>query len=331
DDDDDDDDDDDSDGYNLSGLNLDFSFIDEEGDERPASKEEAERLGKKCEQQNVIVDAYIIRRNGEAASTTGIDLLSALQIQFGAQLLDFTYTNPSGSNNSTWNVSSSATIDIPEVTYALSIASDRKSFVTIDASPSIVARLGEKSEIFDGTEVYVVAAGDGSSGEFEKEIGVKMSIEPQILTASAVTMTAGVEFSILNTENTTASNFRSLNTDKLIFDINGTFPFGAAVLIGKLSSSVVKDGEAGQSSLRDVPGLRHLFGTETATAKGRDVLVLAVVRQPAAPGAALREKVETLHERFGVSPLETTVTRYGFIHDAPPLAVLARELALEDA
>lgn len=134
------------------------------------------------------------------------------------------------------------------MTYALSIASDRQSFVTIDASPSIVvARLGERSEIFDGTEVYVVAAGDGSSGEFEKEIGVKMSIEPQILTGFAVTMTAGVELSILDTENTTASNFRSLNTDKLIFDINGTFPFGAAVLIGKLSSSVVKDGEAGRA------------------------------------------------------------------------------------
>jgi hypothetical protein len=38
-----------------------------------------------------------------------------------------------------------------------------------------------------------------------------------------------------------------------------------------------------------------------------------------------------LHERFGVLPLETTAVRYGFIHDAPPLAAPARELELEDA
>lgn len=326
DDEDDEGDDDDGSGYNLSGLELDFSFIDKDGEERPATAEEAGRLSAKCEQQNVIVDAYIIRRNGESTSSAGIDLLSALQIQFGAQLLDFTYTNPSGGNNSTWTATSSATIEIPDVTYALSIANDRRSYVTIDASPSIVARLGETSQIFDGTEVYIVATGEGGSGDFEKEIGVKMSIEPHILTGSAVTMTAGIEFSTLEAEGAAGNNFRSLNTDKLIFDINGTFPFGAAVLIGKLSSSVVKDGESGQSGLRSVPGVRHLFGNETASASRRDVLVLAIVRQPATPGAALQEKVEMLHKRFGVLPLETGVTRYGFIHEAPPLAMLAGEL-----
>lgn len=330
-DDEDDDDDDDGSGYNLSGLELDFSFIDGNGKERPATAEEAERLSAKCEQQNIIVDAYIIRRNGESNSSAGIDLLSALQIQFGAQLLDFTYTNPSGGNNSTWTATSSATIEIPDVTYALSIANDRRSYVTIDASPSIVARLGETSQIFDGTEVYIVATGEGGSGDFEKEIGVKMSIEPHILTGSAVTMTAGIEFSTLEAEGAAGNNFRSLNTDKLIFDINGTFPFGAAVLIGKLSSSIVKDGESGQSGLRSVPGVRHLFGNATASASRRDVLVLAIVRQPAMPGAALQEKVEMLHKRFGVLPLETGITRYGFIHEAPPLAMLAGELGFGSA
>ncbi|HAC57845.1 MAG TPA: hypothetical protein DCF73_05760, partial [Rhodobiaceae bacterium] len=326
---DDDDDDDDGDAHDLSDIKLDFSFIDDEGDERPATPAEAERLSALCERQNVIVDAYIIRRNGESASSAGIDLLSALELQFGAQLLDFTYSNPSGSNNSSSTLTSSVSVEIPDVTYALSIASDRRNFVTIDASPSIVARLGERSEIFDGTEVYIVASGDGGSGDFEKEIGVKMSIEPVVLTETSVTMTAGIEFSILDAEAASSANFQSLNTDKLIFDINGTFPFGAAVLIGKLSSAVVKDAGSGQTGLSDLPGVGRLFGNDNASAASRDVLVLATVRQPSSTGAALEKKMDLLYERFGVAPVEHDVIRYGFIHEAPALATLVSALGLE--
>ena len=334
-DDDDDDDDDDYDdddkkkkGTNLGNLNLDFDFI---GADRKAVTDAA-RADLDCEQQNVVVDAYIIRRNGESASTVGIDLLSALQIQFGAQLVDFTYSNPSGSGNASSSVSGSASVEIPDVTYALSLASDRQNFVTIDATPSIVARLGEKSQIFEGTEVYIIANGDSSSGEFQKEIGVKMSIEPVIVTESAVTLTAGVEFSLLNATSSPSDNFQMLNTDKLIFDISGTFPFGAAVLIGKLSSAVVKENGSGQTGLRSVPGLRNLFGEKNASSTSREVLVLATVRQPASLGkAALDSRLADLHERFNVDPPEDEVVRYGYIHQAPSLAALAGELGLERA
>lgn len=327
--DDDEDDDDDDDGGSQKSGGLILNFGDEE--EEVASentKKETSTTDLNCDQQNIIVDAYIIRRNGENASTAGIDLLSALQIQFGGQFLDYTYSNPSG-GPSTHNVSSSASVTIPDVTYALSIASDRQSLITIDATPSIVARLGQKSEIFEGTEVYIIANGDSSSGEFEKEIGVKLKIEPTILTESAVTLRAGVEFSLLDTNGDSSTNFQTLNTDKLIFDVSGTFPFGAAVLIGKLTSSVVKESGEGQTGLRSIPGLRHLFGIEDASAKNREVLVLATVRHPSAVTAALEHKKTEVYERLGIDVPKGEITRYGYIHAAPPLTGLISALGLD--
>lgn len=319
-------------GYNLSGMNLDFGFTEEaatESEDGPAvSAVDSQKILEDCEQQNVIVDAYIIRRNGNAAYASGIDLLSALEIQFGAQLIDFTYSRSSATDGTSWTLDGGTSISIPDVTYALSIANDGQSFVTIDASPSIVARLGEESKIFDGTEVYIVASGESSAGDFEKEIGVKLAIEPDIMTESAVTLKAGVEFSILNAQNTGSVNFQSLNTDKLIFDINGTFPFGAAVLIGKLTSTVVRENTSGQTGLQSVPALGKLFGTDDATASSRDVLVLISVRKPAVQTAALRRKISEIYERFEVERPEDEIVRYGFIHDAPPLATLTEGMEL---
>lgn len=328
-DDDDEDDDGDNGGSNLGAMKLDFSFADKDNKGgKKTGRTNEDRITRDCEQQNVVVDAYVIRRNGESSSAVGIDLISALQIQFGAQLVDFTYSNPSGSGNGTSGYTGSASVGIPDVTYALSLASDRQNFVTIDATPSIVARLGKKSEIFEGTEVYIVANGDSSSGEFEKEIGVKMSIEPTLLTESSVTLRAGVEFSLLSTGGEASTNFQTLNTDKLIFDVSGTFPFGAAVLIGKLSSAVVKENGSGQTGLSSVPLLGNLFSSQNSSSTNREVLVLATVRQPTSITTALGSKTAELYKHFNISPPEQEVVRYGYVHQAPPLAQLVAELGL---
>jgi len=320
---DDEDDDSDDNSSSIGSIDLDFSFADD-----PKEKENAATTAattQQCDQKNILVDMFIIRRNGESGSTLGIDLLSALQIQFGAQLLDFTYTNPSGAGSSS-SVSSAASISIPDVTYAVSLANDRQSIVTIDSSPTVMARVGETSEIFDGTEVYIVANGDGGSGQYEKEIGVKMTIEPTILTDEAATLKASLEFSMLDSNATPSINFQTLNTDKLIFHVNGTMPYGSAVVVGKLQSSVVKAANNGETGLRSVPFLKNLFGNENANTRLRDVLVLASVRQP---GEAPQKKAATFFKEFGLTPSPKKITRYGYIHDAPSFTELATTLAPE--
>src|SRR5690606_31203721 len=93
---------------------------------------------------NVSIDAYVIRQSRDASSTAGINLLNALELQFGGTLFaaDYSKENDEPTSRST---SRSLEVSIPTVSYALNMASTSHSAFSIEASPSVVAVAGKTS------------------------------------------------------------------------------------------------------------------------------------------------------------------------------------------
>src|SRR5690606_27664180 len=101
---------------------------------------------------NVSIDAYVIRQSRDAASNAGINLLNALELQFGGTLFaaDYSKENDDPTSKST---SRSLEVSIPTVSYALNMASTSRGGFSIEASPSVVGGAGKPSRFSEGANV----------------------------------------------------------------------------------------------------------------------------------------------------------------------------------
>jgi type II secretory pathway component GspD/PulD (secretin) len=269
------------------------------------------------------VDTYVIRRSVQQASSIGIDLLSALKLTFGATLYDFDKTTTQNDNVSAtqWTTTSAADLTIPSITYALSIANDSSVYTSLEASPSVLLNLNEKSKIFEGTEVFIVSTSSQTSGQFEKEIGVSLEATANSFTENEANLTLDVNLSTVNTTAST-SNFETLNTDKLESEVTGIFPYDKAVVVSAFSSLNLRTNDTGQTGLKDVPGAGRLFGVDSASATARDVLVVSIVRLVSGVQRAPQSIEKNLADSLGIEVPEEDFSRVGFVYDLPSTRIL---------
>ena len=277
-----------------------------------------------CANRNILIDAFIIRRASGASSRSGMDLLSGLQLELGALLLDYNAISEAGGDYETTRMRSGS-LTIPNITYALSVATDDHSTVSVEASPSILAKIGETSHIFEGTEVFIVSSGQYSGGQFEKKVGVKLTIEPAMITERAATMKVAIDLSSLIGGLAGSQNFQAINTDLLETVIHGTFPYGKAVVVGSLTSLGITGTTGGQTGLRNLPGVGALFGVDRATVENRELLVLLLVRPGSEEFEGIDDEQIELIDRHNLILPEASFRRGGFIHEAPELKEILKQ------
>ena len=327
----DDDNSNDDDDYVTDSGDFSFSFdfdfdldLDEGGSEVAASLTNSDQpVIDPCQNVNLVVDTYVIRRSVQQASSIGIDLLSALKLTFGATLYDFDKTTTQNDNVSAtqWTTTSAADLTIPSITYALSIANDSSVYTSLEASPSVLLNLNEKSKIFEGTEVFIVSNSSQTSGQFEKEIGVSLEATANSFTENEANLTLDVNLSTVNTTAST-SNFETLNTDKLESEVTGIFPYDKAVVVSAFSSLNLRTNDTGQTGLKDVPGAGRLFGVDSASATARDVLVVSIVRLVSGVQRAPQSIEKNLADSLGIEVPEEDFSRVGFVYDLPSTRIL---------
>ena len=327
----DDDNSNDDDDYVTDSGDFSFSFdfdfdldLDEGGSEVAASLTNSDQpVIDPCQNVNLVVDTYVIRRSVQQASSIGIDLLSALKLTFGATLYDFDKTTTQNDNVSAtqWTTTSAADLTIPSITYALSIANDSSVYTSLEASPSVLLNLNEKSKIFEGTEVFIVSTSSQTSGQFEKEIGVSLEATANSFTENEANLTLDVNLSTVNTTAST-SNFETLNTDKLESEVTGIFPYDKAVVVSAFSSLNLRTNDTGQTGLKDVPGAGRLFGVDSASATARDVLVVSIVRLVSGVQRAHQSIEKNLADSLGIEVPEEDFSRVGFVYDLPSTRIL---------
>lgn len=259
---------------------------------RPSAPAEAVDKG------NVEIAAYIIRKTRNSNSSTGINLLEALKLQFGATIVNLNHTKESG-NPGIQTLQRSIEVSVPSVTYAMNVASEDTSTFSLEASPSVVGKAGKSSRFFDGSTVMIVPQGDFSE-QVERDIGINLKVTPDEVGAGGVDLSATMELSNL-TGNTTLGGAVVLSTDKTVAEAAAHIPFGRAMALGSGATMVTRTGESGVPVLREVPVLGNLLGVDTATSRRHDVLALISVRKAAPePVASPVDEAAASKRLFGV-------------------------------
>lgn len=237
---------------------------------------------------NAAIDAYVIRQNRSSSSSQGINLLEALQLQFGATLVNLEHVRETGQSAVTQR-QHSLEVSIPTVTYALNIASEDENSFSIEASPSVIATPGKTSRFFGGANVLIVPQGENSE-PVERDIGMNLQVTPSEITDDYVDLEAMMELTHLTGNAIGGTGAQILQTEKTLAEATARIPLGRAIALGSGATVTSRLGEQGVPGIRELPGAGGLFGTESASATRSDLLVLIAVRQP--PEAAAPEDID---------------------------------------
>ena len=143
------------------------------------------------------------------------------------------------------------------------------------ATPSITTLDNEEASILIGSEVPIItgsAAGSNNSNPFQtverKEVGIKLSVTPQINEGTAVQLMIDQEVSSVSgaTGVDLGINKRSIKTSVLAED-------GGVIVIGGLINDEVQESESKVPLLGDIPIIGHLFRSTGTTTRKRNLMV----------------------------------------------------------
>ena len=232
----------------------------------------------------VIVDVVIIRTEENYTTSKGVNLLNGLQLQFGstsASTAGIAAYIRTGIDSSRTQITRA--LNIPAITYSLNIANSNTTRNEILARPTLVALNGQPSEFFSGVEINAAAVGgsnsDGATVQIEKEIGVKLTVTPELLEDGRVKLAVTAERTFLTTPNTSSVTFTlRIDTSKTNVNANVAMNFGETLILSGLSEKETERKRDGVPGLQDVPGVQYLFSNRTTTDFQKSVLILLTPR-----------------------------------------------------
>jgi len=262
------------------------------------------------ENQMVIVDVVIIRTEESNTTSKGVNLLNGLKLQFGiptstTNALEYTRTYSRTRGALTQSLVSRMTV--PSVEYSLNIFNANNTRNEILARPTLVALNGEPSEFFSGVEINAaaVSGGDGEAVNIDKEIGVKLTITPQVLEDDQIKMAVQAQRTFLTTPNTTSVNFTfRIDTSKTQVNANVVMDFGETLILSGMSEKETERTRDGVPGLQDTPVVQYLFSKAGTTDFQKSVLILITPRPPEFINRSARNLARDQERRLrGESPV----------------------------
>ena len=231
----------------------------------------------------VLVDVVMVRTEDSIATTKGINLLSALTLQFGSQsgpAFSRTFNQTTGATGST--VLTRA-ISVPALLYSLNIANASNNLNEVLARPTLAAMDGQKSEFFSGTALNaaVVSSGSGSSGSsvtVEKKYGVKLTVLPQIRPDGLIRLSIDAARTFLKPPSSDIAFTYKLEISEILVTANVVMRMGDTLVLGGLSEKESTSNRDGVPGLQDTPGLQYFFSRQAKTDYQKSVLILITPR-----------------------------------------------------
>ena len=260
------------------------------GEEEKA--EENQQSAKKTPPLMVVLDAVIISQQIGEGSSHGIDLLSALQVQFGGTLIDASrsttrdvatgsYTEFTDSRKSGFSIS------MPAITYSLAIANAQDSFSEIVARPSVIAHHEKESEVFIGSELtYVVTGGDRGGGSFTKEVGLRLKVRPEFLGQGRLRLEVETQLQSFAPSATPGSFEQAVLTNTNRTTATVELVFGQTLALSAGNSSQTIEVSGGIPLLRDIPIIQYFFSNSRKSVVQTTTLILITPRRPTTEDAA---------------------------------------------
>jgi general secretion pathway protein D len=229
------------------------------------------------------VDVVIIRREEAKVSSSGVNLMDALSLQFGSTLINSERSRvfdkqASSVISDTVTTVNNLNLTVPAVTYSLNIANAGGGNSSIQARPTILVYDGETSKLFSGGTLTYAAGGSLSAQSFSKEVGLTLSVTPKFTTEGIITLkiSAGLE----TFDKGAAGTFKeALQTEKSSTDITADLRYGDTVVVSSANFSNLQTTNSGVPVLGDVPILGNLFKRRSNTFDSSDLLILLSVRR----------------------------------------------------
>lgn len=236
-----------------------------------------------------LVDLVIIRRDEASGTQSGINLLDALSLQLGGDLINRTWakstdlTNPENSTSTT-SSNQSSLLTIPAVTYSLALANAFGNTSRIEARPTLLIYDGSEATMFDGGTLTFATDGDLSSSSETREVGLSLSVKPKFIGNDTVNLAVQTTMEDFVQSEAVGSFRQSVQTDKSSTKVAADLRFGQTMLISAGSSSMVLNGRSKTPILGDIPVLGKLFSEKNKVDKTSELIVLLSLRRP--PGQA---------------------------------------------
>src|SRR5690606_15942475 len=144
-----------------------------------------------------------------------------------------------------------------------------------------------------------------------------LKVTPNEIGDGYIDLTAILELSNLSGTTIAGEGATVVQTDKTQAEATARIPFGRAIAFGSVATMTTREGEAEVPGVRRVPVASRLFGTEQASARRNDVLVLMTARRGIASAQAPRIDVDEISQRlFGRAP--ATVARVSRLPSQAP-------------
>ena len=233
----------------------------------------------------VLVDVVMVRTEDSISSSKGVNLLSALQLQFGSvssAAFSKTFSETTGAGGSTILARA---ITVPALAYSLNLANANTSLNEVLARPTLAAVEGMRSEFFSGTSLNAavvsnggVSGGGGSAVSLEKRYGVKLTVLPQIMANGMIKLSIDASRTFLKPPSANIGFTYKLEISEILANANVVMRMGDTLVLGGLSEKESTTNRDGVPLLQDMPGLQYLFSQQTKTDYQRSVLILITPR-----------------------------------------------------
>lgn len=235
----------------------------------------------------VVVDVVIVRTEEDLTTSKGVNMLSGLMLQLGQFDVETTpaYSKLRGQTTEVGDrvTTISRALTIPSVNYSLNIANAGSARNEILARPTLVARNGETAEFFSGVEVLAAAVSGALSGdsvEFEKEVGVRLTLTPEILDDGRVKLDIVAERTFLKTPSNSIEFSLRIETSKTNVASSVVMDFEDTLILSGMSEKETERTRDGVPILQEIPGLQYLFSKATTRDFQKSVLILVTPRRP---------------------------------------------------
>jgi len=234
----------------------------------------------------VLVDVVMVRTEDSISTARGVNLLSALSLQFGSSGAPAFSQNTTSTSGVGATTILSRAVTIPALTYSLNLANANSNLNEVLARPTLAAVEGMRSEFFSGTSLNaaVVSSGSGAGGSavsVEKRYGVKLTVLPQILPNGMVRLAIDASRTFLKPPSANIGFTYKLEISEILANANVVMRMGDTLVLGGLSEKESTNNRDGVPGLQDLPVVQYLFSQQQKTDYQRSVLILITPR-PAA-------------------------------------------------
>lgn len=230
-----------------------------------------------------MVDLIILRRDEIQSTSSGINLLDALTLQFGSNLVNSTWRSSRDRltdtvTSSTLDAERQLSVTVPSVTYSLNVANATGGKSTIQAQQAVLIYDGEKSNVQIGSTLTFAANGNLSSSVETMQDGLTLNIGSKFIDQDRVKLAIDASLEDFIPGAGPGSFKESVQKERTVTSVTATMRFGETILISSGEQSTNSRAENKTPLLGSLPVLNKLFSSRGRTTSDVSVIVLLTLR-----------------------------------------------------